>query len=359
MTMPNTGWGGIPVGNAAPQPARDGNGYVHLGGGYQPQVGGPNSPPSLPPGLQQMMDGVSPLAVTPPNMPPMPGQVPPLQRQQPVPPQQVQQQAPQPQPNPFQAPVQTQGLDLNARLSGPNVPPELQGRSVGELVGMLNGLRQVHLASAVAAPQPVAQPSPAPQQTPPQQPQQNGQPATFDWRNPRGEFQNIVNEGLTKFRQEMAPVLAPVVQQGQLAAAQAARAQIASEIPNFVQLEPYIYQRLQGMAPDQLGNPEVWRVAARVAIGDVMLAPRNAQNQGVPVQQYQGAQQVLPGQSPMPNLNGFQGFFSEAPNQGGPAPQAGGQLNAAQRGMAAAMGISDADYASWYYGVQNQPGGRR
>jgi hypothetical protein len=63
------------------------------------------------------------------------------------------------------------------------------------------------------------------------------------------------------------------------------------------------------------------------------------------------AQQVAPGQNPLPNLNTF---FSEQPTQGGPGvPQT--SLTPQQMAYADAMGMPHAVYAAWSAGVTNAP----
>lgn len=359
------------------------NGYVQLPGGYdaatgqqpqqqtqpqqqfapQPQLtllGQPTQQAQMPQPMLQ--DPPSPLSMVPPNMPRLPWMQQ-QQMQQSQSPQQMQQaQAPVPQQQ-FQVPA---GVDLNARAYGANIPQELQGRTVGEIIGIANGLRQVHL-STLQQPQQPQQPSQGYQQAAPPAPQQQapaGQPAAFDWRNPEAGIGRVVAEQLRGFEQRILPALQPVIQQGQTAAVQSARNLAAAEIPNYAQIEPLILQRLQGIDPAALSNPETWRVAARVAIGDLALHGQR-QQMGLATQTPQQpgmypTQQVGPGQNPAPNLNSF---FSETPMQGGPGPSGPPQLTQQQAAAANAMGMSLTDYAAWNAGSaspQAQPfGGRR
>lgn len=370
MTAPN-GFG--PGGFQQPGgPPRAPNGYVQLAGGYdaatqqgqqqvqtqqpapvQTPLGQPVQVPMLPP--QLAFEQQSPLAQQF-----LPGQQPPQQQvgqpvQQlglPFPQQQQQQPAPQ-------------GIDLNARVVGQNIPQELQGRTVGEIISIANGLRQVHMQSLQNGGQTQQAPPATPQQQAPAQQQSTQQASTFDWRKPEESIGRVVEERVGRVLQDqLAPMLQPIAAQGAMAGVTAARNQVAAEIgPSYQQLEPLVLQRLQGIDPRALTSPETWRIAARVAIGDLALAPRPQQQQQVQ-QQYQPqypqpglypAQQVQPGQSPLPNLNGF---FTEQPNQGGPGPTAP-QLTQQQLAAAAAMNMTAADYQAWSGGVPAQPFGAR
>lgn len=350
-------------------PPRDASGYTQLPGGYDTAVQQANrgQPPQYQPQVQTQLGQMtpqamgnqqpmfqetqSPLAGLPPRVSGVPDQ---LRQQVPqqVPQQQPTQQQPlQPTQPQYQAP---QGVDLNQRLAGQNVPPELQGRSVGELVGMLNGLRQVHLASMTQ--QPTQQAAPTQQQVPQQQPggQQNALPA-FDWKNPNAAVGQVVDDRIDRaINERLLPALAPVLQQSQLTAATAARNAAASEVgASFAQIEPLVLQRLQGMAPQHLQNPETWRIATRAVLGDLMIqgAQRQQAQQNVP--QQAGLYMGQPQQNPAPNLNGF---FAEQPMQGGPV-NSNVQLTQQQARAAELMGMPLADYAAWAIGVP--VGGRR
>lgn len=375
MNMPNMGFqpGGqqqlpsnqrpfVPAGQgydaavAAAQGQQQVQQYVH-----PTQLGQP-AQQALPSGMMGA-ESVSPLSLVPPNVA---GQQPRQPQQQPSPQHQLGQPYQYVQPG-----SQNQQVDPLAQpIYDPRLPAELQGKSFVELARMNQGLRSLHLQQATAP----AQPS-----TPTQQPAQPivqstatqapGQPTPFNWAKPDESIGKIVEDKIGAMETRLAQALQPLQQQGVMQQAQIARNQVALEVPNFQALEPHIFRRLEGIPPADLANPETWRVAARVAIGDLAIAAHQAQgrqqvqpqqvqpqqtpqNPGVP--QYQGvfpAQQVPNGGQPMPNINGFQNFFSETPNQGGPGPQGGAQLSQAQRNAAAAMGMSEADYSAWTVGV--------
>lgn len=262
-----------------------------------------------------------------------------------VPQQQVpQQQMVQPQ-------QQINPADLNARLVGQNIPAELQGRSVGELIGIANGLRQVHLQTLQgqqSQPQVQTQQPQMQQQQP--QVQQQGTAQQFDWRNPHTAIGEVVRNELQGVKQEFAQMMAPVIQAQNVNSAQQARNAAASQVPGFAQIEPLVLQRLQGVNPQALLNPSTWETAAKVVLGE--LAMQQLQQGQQPQQQRPygvfAQQTVQPGQNPLPNMNTF---FSEQPMQGGPV-NGSIQLTPLQAGAAAAMGMSPADYIAWGGGVR-------
>lgn len=347
--------------------------YRQMGGGYEQAVqqaqqqGQPQHPTQL---------GVG--ALPAPQYSPFPGQVqgsmpvpPPPQQQVPqqqgVPQQQYQ--GPGPQPGvpqgqqgqflaqPWQQPQQqipqqqSQGVDLTQRLAGPNVPAELQGRTIAEVITLNQGLRQMHLQNfgAQQQGQPTQQ-QPHGLQPPAGRAQQpdGQQPPAWDWRNPRESVRAAVGEVI---QEQLGPMLAPVLQQTSLQSMQTARNAAAAAIgPQvFAAVEPQIIQRLQGIDPRALQNPETWRLAAAAIIGDHVIqqgrAPQGQQPQNGGLFP---AQAVPPGANPLPNLGSF---FSEQPNQGGPGAQ-GAQLTPEQQWAATQLGMSPADYAAWMGGAR-------
>ena len=275
----------------------------------------------------------------------------------------VQQGVPQQQ---VQAP---QGIDLNQRVQGPGIPADLQGRTVGEIIQIHNGMRQVHtqLMSMQQQPQQGAPAQPQPQTQAQVQPGSQVQnQGDWDWRNPKASVTAAVREVLGTELQSLRNELAPVTQAGGLnlieRAIDTARAAVG---PTFTQFEPLIRQQLQGANPRDLMNPQVWQVAAERAIGMTALQQQRmmaAQPQVQQTQQQQpqppglyAGQVVLPGQQPLPNLSTF---FSEQPNQGGPGAQ-GFQLSPLQVYAASQMGIPLDQYAAFYAPIaaNNRQGG--
>lgn len=333
--------------------------WQQLPGGYDAQRAAAGQPPAAVPGQQQQQpltalgsptpqavnnqplfpENTSPLSQMPARQ--LPWERQPQQQQQPVQQQQQFQQQPaqqQQQPAPQQQFQVPQGVDLNARIYGQNIPQELQGRTVGEVVGMINGLRQVHLSQMQQQPAPQA---PVAQQQPAAP---VAQPQAFDWKSPDQSIGRIVDDRLQNaIDTKLGPMLAPVLLQGQVSQAQNAMQQAAAEIPNFQNMLPAIFAVLQGVPPNVLANKETWKTAAKVVAGESVLSGQHPQAQPGMYPQ----QQVQPGQSPLPNLNSF---YTEQPLQGGPIAQ-GVRLSQEQLRAADAMGISHADYAAWAVGV--------
>jgi hypothetical protein len=280
--------------------------------------------------------------------------------------QQVPTQHPQPQTQPGQSYVpQTQqqphaatnGIDPNTVLQGPAFPPELQGVTLGQAITMYGGMRNLVLGLQARQAQQVATPQQQPQQHP-QQPsplagQQGQGQSAFDWRNPAPGIAAIVGQVLDER-------LAPMQQQSAIQAAGTVRATVAQEIgvQRFAQLEPAVMRYLAGASPQDLANPDLWRVAIRAAAGEAYLNGQQGQPQRQPAgQAYGGAVPFQPGmQNPAPPL---QSFFTEAPQAGQPVQ--GVTLTPAQMWIADQMGISQADYAAYASGVPQrvpQNGGR-
>lgn len=245
----------------------------------------------------------------------------------------------------------------------PSLPQELQGRSFGEMLALYNGMKNVVLRYANGQQQVPQQQGAQQQQTQQQAPQQQGatqqgvpQGAEF-WRDPAGNISRLVQEQVTQaLNTQVAPMLAPVTQQANMAAIQFARQQVAAEIPGFPQLEPEIWQRLATADPRTLANPEIWRITAKNVAFDAMMRgqfqfPRGG-GQFPP-------QALANGQNPLPNLNGF---FTEQPGQLGSQRQGGPQqITEQQAFVARQMGMTPEAYLAWSGGTNQQPlnGGRR
>lgn len=336
-------------------------GFVQMPGGYVP-----NPPPGVQPQQQQQapvqqqqtqqqqpqtpvwnqpqggapVEGFGPPQFPAPFRTPQPFQGQPQQFQQQQPPQMPQHQPQQPAPQ--------QNIDLNTRLTGTNIPAELQGRTMAEAMQIYNGMRNVVLQQTAQPPRSAVQ-QPAPVQQPQGAPAQGHQDG-WDWRNPQAAIAKVVQE-------QLAPVvqaLQPVVMQSNMQSVQAARNTAAAQIPNFAQIEAQVVERLRGADPQQLMNPEMWRVAAESVVGQMALRgqlpaqPQATQQQTPRYNQWlQPAQNLQPGQQPVPNMNGF---FSEQPSSGAPnaAPQ---QLTSTQLWAAQQMNMSPDTYAAWAAGV--------
>jgi hypothetical protein len=287
--------------------------------------------------------------------------------------QQPQQQQAQPQQQAQLQPMQPGQVVMTEQtvLDGPSIPTELRGRTWGEALSIYNGMRNMVLNRQL--PQ-IPQPQPQPQQQPqaPQQPapqqqpaqQQQGQPQNTDFfRDPIGALRRVQQETQQQTVQQVLQTIQPVLQQSYQQGIQQIRASIANEVglQRYSQVEPRVLALLSGMGTQELLNPDVWRVAVRTAVGELVMNQQSGpqfqgrQQQAIqqgatpsgqfPIQQQSG--------NPLPNLGSF---FSEAPQSGGSVP-GGMQLSDNEKQAAALMNMSEADYAAWKGGIQ--VGGRR
>lgn len=331
------GWSGFPVAAIPPMPPDP---RLNPNAGAQPQ--------------QWPSQGAAP--AQPPYQPPaqyQPGQPVPTQHAQPQTQPGQSYQAPFGQPG---QPQQTGGLDPNTVLSGPMFPAELQGLTLQQAIGMYGNMRNLAISLQQRAGA-AAQQQPAPQAPPQgQQPAPGQQPAAFDWRNPAASFEQIVERALERR-------LAPMEQDSMVTRATHARNLVAQEVgpQRFAQIEASVMQYLGGADPRALGDPELWRVAVRTAIGDATLRggqqPGQAASASDP--RFGGAVPFRPGmQNPAPQLNTF---FTETPQSGAQSVQ-GVTLTPQQMWFADQMGVSYADYAAYSQGVppvNPAQGGRR
>jgi hypothetical protein len=348
---------GSPMFGGQPAPAQ--GSWQQVPGGYTPGQQQVPQQAQLPPGLQAMQsnsnfnlppqmggrnpleDPPSPLAVVPPNVAGQRQAPQNFQQQQQFDPR-FQQQAPQLQ---FQQP---QGADATARLTGPNVPLHYQGRTVGEVIQMLEGARQMHFQQQQApAPTQSAQNQP----TTGQPPQSGTQQAGWDWRNPTESVSKIVEQANEKLFAKLQPMLGPVAARNLMQEAQDARTSAAREIgvERYQQLEPAVMDFLRQADPQSLTNPETWKAAVKFVVGDMALRgvqlPAGQQQQGHQPGVFTQNGQVI--QNPAPNMNTF---FSEQPGVGVQGPQ-GLQMTSQDIAMASAMNIPLADYAAWKQGI--------
>jgi hypothetical protein len=263
------------------------------------------------------------------------------------------QQPGQPQAQPQQRPQAPSGViqqDAYGRLYGPGLPPHLQGATadqVRQAYGMVSQGQPQQQPQYRQLPQPQGQQPP--QQQPPQPPPSQGQvpaqaqPRSF-WADPEGAIERIVE-------QRMAPITQATLTQ----AIQGARDTVAGQYPEFAQYEQDVIQRMQGLAPELLSNPQAWRLAFEQAVGERYLAQQRGQFRQQPQQQngslppQNGGQ---PGWSPYPQQRGpaLGDFFTESPSQG---YQSGGdqyqppvQLTPQQREAARRFGLTEQAYAS-------------
>lgn len=208
------------------------------------------------------------------------------------------QQAPQYQPPPQapQAPFYQppQGMDRNARLSGPGIPQELQGRTVGEALQYYGIMREDFVRrNQPQYQQPQQQPQfgQQPQQQQQQQPQyqqqpQQGQPSAQP-RGPQGQPDPMRQMVADVMRETMPAMLEPLVrpvQQDQVERAYGSvRQKFAQDsmVP-FDRVAGEVMQSLQGADPATLANPAAWEAAYYHAKGLALSRPQGQQPQPLP-----------------------------------------------------------------------------
>lgn len=266
-----------------------------------------------------------------PMYPAQPQQPPLVYAQQPgYAPAPAQPQWPQQQ-QPPQMPPQYQGADLNARLSGPGIPQELQGRTVAE------GLRYYGVMREEFVRMRQAQQQQTPLQGQPQQPQQPQQQPQGGYIPPQSAQPRVPQQGapgqpvdpmrqyITDGLREVLPeMLAPVTQPLQQRQMQEVYGQVRARYPDWQQFEGDIMQSLVGANAQQLSSPEVLEAAYFHAKGRAMSRPPQQGGQPGPGYQPnwplpQQPQQPYPYQAPAIPYQGQAPAFVEGPTPPAPA----------------------------------------
>ncbi len=309
-------------------------------GGYQQQVPYQQQPQQNP---QQQQYPASQQQGTFP-----PGTQPPFATQRP--PQALQQQS-----NVFQIPD-------NAVLDGPTVPPELRGRTWGQIRGAYSTMAQEFFSQPGRIPAPRPNQIAAPQQQQqqqqvrPQQTQGQDREPSF-WENPEAAINRAVERQLQ-----------PVVQQATAEGIRSAYENARANIQDFGVLEQDLMTVMKG-APDAatLADPGFWRSTADLVRGRMMAEgrynPQQVQQQqvqqqgGYPQQNQFQQQQSQPQQQRGPGV--FQpagAFFTENPT---PTPgmsfngqQMVRELTPEQKSIAQKMGMTEQEYRDWSVGFQ-------
>lgn len=258
------------------------------------------------------------------------------------------------------APIRTDIPD-HVILDGAGVPPELRGRSWGQV-------KQIYGALAndfVLRQNPQAPPAPAAPARPANPPARvQGEPNGGFWEDPGAFIERAIDQRL-----------APVTQRTTAVAIQEAKQVAASGIPDWQLLEGEVMSLLAGAEnPAALTDPRLWQSTADLARGRLMSRgeydPRAMQRQpagqpGQPNGQYPAVQAPMvprgPGAYVPAPVNPVNAFFTEAPT-----PPMNGQYDAGtgsdvasrvaalttdQRNYAAKMQMSLEDYVMWQGGV--------
>ena len=275
-----------------------------------------------------------------------------------------------PQPQPVQVPQQQPQNTIpdHVVLDGPGVPPELRGRTFGQMKQIYSALATEFVQRQGRGPQ---------QQQPAQQPQQQQQPQAPRQQAPQADdetrqfWENPARYIRGAVREEAQAIMAPVSARSQAQAIQEARAIAASGIPDFQMLEPEMVQALTQLDPAALADPRTWNNVADLTRGRLMAQnrygaqPQQPQQSQQPVYRPAGPGSYVPApMAPIPQQPLPQGqFFSEAPTP----PQSGWftgqgtqrQLTPEQQNYARKMGMSDQQYIDWSGGIQPTASARR
>lgn len=285
----------------------------------------------------------------------------------------------QPAQQPQNQPPQRADIPDHVILDGAGVPPELRGRSWGQVKQIYGALANDFIMRQGGQPQPAPQPQgrqsfqnqPAPVYEQGRanggQPPQARQGGTF-WEDPEGTIGRIVDNRL-----------APVTQRTTAMAIQEARQVARMSIPDFDYLEGEIMSIVQGADGQALTDPRLWQSTAELARGRMMgqnrYDPRAAQ------QSRNGQQPNQPGGDPnfargpgsyVPApVSPIGSFFTEAPTppqypnqsynggQNGDVQQRVAALSPDQRAYAAKMQMTPEEYVGWMGGVQPVASTRR
>lgn len=251
-----------------------------------------------------------------------------------------------------------QGLDPNARLSGPGVPPELQGRTMGEALSMYNAMAANFRQQLPPRQQPIA---PQPQQ----QGASQGAAPKPQWLEPIAQL----------FEQQLDARLQPMQQYMQSQAVAQGYQVAKTMIPDLAVLEAEMQQALtQAKDISIFADPNQWKNLADFARGRLMaegryqfqptVAPRQVQlpgQQNVQSGAYNG-QQFVPS---VPASYGATApahtWFTESPS----APLVGGMSGVPQQPTAqdiqaaANFQVPIGEWMAWRHGMGGQQGGMR
>lgn len=298
--------------------------------------GAPPQAPAQP--AQPAPQGTFPAGTQPPYMGGQPGQQPQQQQQQ----EQVR-------------------IPDNFVLDGPNVPPELRGRTWGQVRQVYGALAQEFIGQrpgAVPAPRPNMPGAPAPQapQAPqrtaaPQPPQEGDRIRTF-WEDPLAAIERVVDQRL-----------APVTQRTAAMAVQDAKNMAVSAIPDFAVLEAEMIPTLRAAPPELLADPNFWISTADLTRGRLMGAGRYDPRAAAPRQPQAPQAPQYPQPGPGVSVPAHS-FFTEAPTPPSPNGFNGGnpnqwELTPEQKMYAQKMHMTEQEYRDWSGGVQRPTQARR
>lgn len=254
----------------------------------------------------------------------------------------------------------------NTVLDGPGIPPELKGRTFGEMIGLYGSMRNAILSTAGNSPAPApAAPAPAPAApAAPVAPPVTATSAEY-WRDPVGKTREaLMPEIRTAIQEALAPMMAHQVTNQ----VDNVVAQMGTEFADFEAWRPAVQENLKGASAEMLANPELWRTAYWVAKGraGAMGQPAPAAPAPAAPRPYAPpappaapgtpypAQPVVGAGQPQPNMGA--GYFSEAPSA--PNSAAGLAPSNEDAHWAGKLNMPVELYVQWKNGVPT-PGGAR
>jgi hypothetical protein len=250
----------------------------------------------------------------------------------------------------------------NMVLDGDNIPPELRGKTFGQLKTIYGELATSYLQ------QPGRTPAPRPNNITQQQPQVQQQPQTQGqnqeptfWQDPDGAINRAVQRNL-----------APIQQQTLQQQIRETGTAIKSQIADYNVIEAELLSTLSNIQdPNMLADPEIWRNTARLVRGRMLEEGRyNPQQQQQPASGYSNQpNNTVPSQQQVQRGPGvFQpanAFFTEQPTAPMGNNFVGGQggfqyeLTVEQKEIARKMQMSEQEYKDWSVGFQRPDQTRR
>jgi len=221
-------------------------------------------------------------------------------------------------------------------LNDPSLPPELQGKTVSQVLEYYNKLRDYYLQTsqvpaAPAAAQPPAAVPAAPVAAPAPAPAPAQMPSASDfWADPVAALDKVVQARL-------APVTQTALQQQVVAARNA-----VLQAPGYAELESQVLKKLEGIPAEQLSNPTLWQQAYYLAYGEAAVQGWKPSGAAPTAPAAAPAAQPTINANPRPFAPTH--FFTEParPNAGPTAA-----LTPEQQAMATKLGISHEDYMKW------------
>ena len=236
------------------------------------------------------------------------------------------------------APVAAPAAQPPQTLSGPGIPPELQGRPVEQVMRIYDTLKNEWLQNRVtpqaAPPAPVASAAAAP----------DASPSSF-WSNPETVIGQEVER---RVQAAVAQALGPTIIQGNMTAAKAARDATAARFPAFAAVETQVMQKLGSVDPQLLTNPKAWEQAFYLAYGEAQSGEGPP-----PVPQAPAPPAAAPTNTFAPTFSQPASSFFAEPGRSSISSSTNAALSPAELNVAQKFGMTAEQYVSWKGGRAN------